>query len=163
VRFAVEDRIVIDCAAALHNRVFHLIVLDNGGASNSMERPGRSQAPPAGNGYHAMSRDGLKFERGADVKLASSRNRWLGNVQGDGGELVFFGTGPGPWPVLSADGNSWQTVGKPISAPGADPGAVKLRDGSWLLVVTSPPRPGTPGSRNRREGPPAEPMRGAPR
>jgi len=150
VRFAVEGRIVIDCAAALHNGVIHLIVPDNGGAEDFMTRPQRGQEPPGGNGYHAVSRDGLKFERVADVNLSSMRNRWLGNLQSDSGRLVFFGTGPGPWPVTSKDGVTWEADADPVRAPGADPGAVKLRDGSWLLVVTGPPRPGTPGSRNRR-------------
>jgi len=98
----------------------------------------RRERPPAGNGYHATSRDGLKFERAADVKLAGE-NRWLGNVQSDGGQLVFFGSGPGPWPVTSADGVTWKPASSSVRVPGADPGAVKLRDGSWLLLGTSPP------------------------
>jgi hypothetical protein len=28
------------------------------------------------------------------------------------------------------------------SVPGADPGAVKLKDGGWLLAITGPPRDG---------------------
>jgi hypothetical protein len=152
VRFAVEGRIVIDCAAALHHGMFHLIVPDNGDAPDFTERPRRGQEPPGGNGYHAVSRDGLKFERAADVKLSSTRSRWLGNLQSDGDRLVFFGTGPGTWPATSKDGNSWQPAENPVAVPGADPGAVKLRDGSWLLVVTGPPRPGTSGARKRRGG-----------
>ncbi|MEK7674522.1 MAG: hypothetical protein AAB676_01640 [Verrucomicrobiota bacterium] len=152
VRFAVEGRIVIDCAAALHNGVFHLIVPENGGAEDFMTRPQRGQPPRSGTGYHAVSRDGLKFERVADVTLVS-RDRWLGNMQSDGGRLVFFGTGPGPWPVTSADGVAWEREVNPVRVPGADPGAVKLRDGSWLVVVTGPPRPGTAGALQRRPTP----------
>jgi hypothetical protein len=157
VRFALEGRIVIDCAAALHEGAFHLIVPDNGTASEFTDRPRRGQPPTGGNGYHATSRDGLKFERVADVQLSSTRNRWLGNMQSEGGRLVFFGSGPGPWPVTSKDGKTWEPASEPVTVPGADPGAVKLRDGSWLLVVTGPPRPGTPSALRRRRdeaGPP---------
>src|SRR5262245_50851862 len=153
-RFALDGRVVIDCAVALHEGVFHLIVPDNGTAEE-MGRGQRGGQPPKGaSGYHAVSRDGLSFERGADVTV-EPRNRWLGNMQSDGTRLVFFGTGPGPWPLASGDGKTWSTAEGATSLPGADPGAVKLRDGSWLLLVTSAPRPGTPGA-GRRMPPPAE-------
>lgn len=49
-RFAVEGRAVIDCAAALHNGVFHLYAPDNGaGANPSAPRPEQEfqpQSPP---------------------------------------------------------------------------------------------------------------------
>lgn len=144
---------MIDCAAALHDGVFHLIVPDNGGAEDFATRPQGDRQPAGGNGYHVLSRDGLKFERVADVKLSSPRNRWLGNMQSVGERLVFFGTGPGPWPVTSQDGVTWEADANPVRVPGADPGAVKLRDGSWLLVLTGPPRPGTAGARQRRPPP----------
>ena len=149
VRFGIEGRVVIDCAVALHEGVFHLIVPDNGAAGDFMARPQRGQQPIGGSGYHAISKDGLKFERVADVKLSSTRDRWLGNMQRDAGKLVFFGTGPGPWPVTSTDGATWQTTTTTTRVPGADPGVVKLRDRSWLLLVTSPPRPGTPSAERR--------------
>jgi hypothetical protein len=151
VRFAVEGRLVIDCAVALHDGVFHLIVPDNGTAGDMMLGQQRREPPRGGSGYHAVSRDGLTFERVADIALPS-RNRWLGNMQSDRGRLVFFGTGGGPWPVTSADGASWEPDTNPVPAPGADPGAVRLRDDSWLLVVTGPPRPGTPSDRRRAPG-----------
>jgi hypothetical protein len=171
VRFSVEGRVVIDCAVALHEGVFHLIVPDNGEAEEFLRPPspvggeGRDEGagrpvrppprrePPGGNGYHALSRDGLKFERVADVKLPSSRNRWLGNLASDAGRLVFFGSGPGTWPVTSTDGKNWQPAESATRIPGADPGAVKLRDGSWLLLVTGEPRPGTPSARQRGDRP----------
>ena len=149
MRFAIEGRVVIDCAVALHEGVFHLLVPDNGSAGDFAQRPPRGEPPGGGTGYHALSRDGLAFERVADVTLDRA-NRWLGNLQSDGAWLVFFGTGPGPWPVTSADGVSWKTSENAARPPGADPGAVKLRDGAWLLLVTSPPRPGTPGAERMR-------------
>jgi hypothetical protein len=153
IRFNVDGRVVIDCAAALHDGLFHLIVPDNGTADDLAGGQERREPPPGGNGYHAISSDGLKFERVADVKLASGRDRWLGNMQSDGDSLVFFGTGPAPWPVSSKDGGRWETVSTSMRLPGADPGAVKLRDGSWLILVTGPPRPGTPGARQRADTP----------
>ena len=142
IRFEVEGRIVIDCAVALHDGVFHLIVPDNGTAEQMMNGQRRGERQPGGSGYQAISRDGLTFERIADVTM-NPRDHWLGNMQSDSGRLVFFGTGPGPWPVVSNDGKSWSAADSAASIPGADPGAVKLRDGSWLLLVTGPPRPGT--------------------
>ncbi len=147
-RFAIEGRVVIDCAVGLHDGVFHLIVPDNGAAEDFMSAPQRGRQPPGGNGYHAVSTNGLKFERVADVKLSSTRDRWLGNMQSEGGKLVFFGTGA-TWPVTSADGKTWESAADAFRLPGADPGAVKLRDGSWLLLVTSAPRPGTPTALQR--------------
>ena len=149
VRFAVEGRIVIDCAAALHEGMFHLIVPNSGAAQDFMGPARRGQQPRGGSGYHAISKDGLKFERVTDVNLPSTQDRWLGNMHSDGRQLVFFGTGPGPWPVTSKDGTSWQPASDSMRVPGADPGAVKLRDGSWLLAVTSAPRSGTPSARQR--------------
>jgi hypothetical protein len=157
-RFALEGRVVIDCAAALHEGVFHLLVPDNGGAEDFASRPRRGQPPPGGTGYHATSRDGLKFERVADVTLPE-RNRWLGNLQSDGGRLVFFGTGRGPWPFVSTDGKTWQRDTNAVPVPGADPGAVKLKDGSWLVAGTGPPRPGTASARQRPPRGPAPPER----
>ena len=154
VRFAVEGRIVIDCAVALHDGVFHMIVPDNATAEDFADRPERGQPARSGTGYHAVSRDGLVFERLADVKT-SGRGRWLGNLQSDSDHLVFFGSGePGVWSATSRAGEKWDLNASPIRVQGADPGAVKLKDGSWLIAVTGPPRSGTPIARSARdEGP----------
>lgn len=150
VRFAIEGRIVIDCAACLHDGTFHLIVPDNGTAAD-MRRSEQSHQPPrGGTGYHATSKDGLTFERAADVKLDGNIH-WLGNMQSDGTKMTFIGTGNGAppqstgqrrggiWMATSTDGITWTQVNTPL-IPGADPGAVKLADGSWLLVTTSETR-----------------------
>jgi len=150
VRFALEGRIVIDCAAALHNGVFHLIVPDNGTPAEMRANEQRREPPRGGSGYHAVSKDGLNFERVADVTMPG-QGRWLGNMQSDGGRLAFFGTGAGPWPVTSADGVKWEAGAGSSRVPGADPGAVKLKDGSWLVAVTGPPREGTASARSRRQ------------
>lgn len=152
VRFAVEGRPVIDCAAAVLDGVTHLYAPDNG---NRPPGPGR-QPPPAGAGYHATSKDGLTFTRQADVRIEEGRQRWLGGVLADGEVLRFFGTSDrGIWSATSKDGQAWKLDADFPRVPGADPGAVKLKDGSWLLVVTGPPRPGTPTAQQRgpRRGP----------
>ena len=159
VRFAVDGRVVIDCAAALHDGTFHLIVPDNGSAADMDAGRQRREPPQGGRGYHAVSSDGLRFERAADVMLPGNR-RWLGNMQSDGGRLVFFGTGGGGpgtpgglWIATSPDGASWAPDPRTLPVPCADPGAVKLRDGSWLVLGTGPPRAGTAGASRGRQMP----------
>jgi len=148
VRFSIDGRSVIDCAVVLHDGVFHLYAPDNGpGLPPGPRPPGPGGAapqppalPPPGIGYHATSVDGLRFSRGDDVRI-EGRRRWLGNAQSDAGRITFFGTGePGLWVATSPDGVTWQLDQAPIRLQGADPGAVRLRDGAWLVVATGPPR-----------------------
>ena len=145
LRFAIDGRIVIDCAAALQDGLFHLIVPDNGTAENLPRAGQAGPPPPAGKGYHAISRDGLKFERVEDVTI-DHNGRWLGNLQSEGGRLFFFGSGGGMgrsggiWLGSSADGKSWKVESASLGVPGADPGAIRLRDGSWLVAATGPMR-----------------------
>jgi hypothetical protein len=144
VRFAVEGRIVIDCAVALHQGSYHLFVPDNGTAQSfAGGQRQRSEPPPEGKAYHATSTDGLTFSRQEDVS-ADGQRRWLGNVQSDGETMRFFGTGgpTGIWSATSKDGKTWEFLPDQRAVMGADPGAVKLKDGSWLLAVTGPPRGG---------------------
>jgi hypothetical protein len=144
VRFAIDGRSVIDCAVVLHGGVFHLFAPDNGPGlpPGAPPRPGEPapRLPPPGTGYHATSADGLRFSRVDDVQVPG-RRRWLGNALSDGGALIFVGTGePGLWMATSADGRIWQIDPTIFRVPGADPGAVRRRDGSWLMVATGPPR-----------------------
>jgi hypothetical protein len=130
VRFAVSGEIVIDCAAVLHRGVFHLF---------APIQTGR------GSGYHAVSRDGLSFERVGDVFVPDVR--WLGAAVTDSSAIRFYGTSDrGLWTSASVDGASW-SVPSVITLQGADPGVVENADGSRLLLVTGPPRPGTPSAR----------------
>ncbi len=161
-RFEVDGRIVIDCAAVLHQGVFHLFVPDNGVGVNPSQRPANEPAanrPREGVGYHATSKDGLKFTRVDDVQI-EGRRRWLGNAQSDGKVITFYGTGEGLdkgggdrssrgfWMATSADGHDWKLVENP-SITGGDPGAVNTRDGGLLVVITTEPRHRTPGSQQR--------------
>ncbi|MSU25614.1 MAG: exo-alpha-sialidase [Opitutus sp.] len=75
-----------------------------------------------------------------------------GRPPGEPGNPPRPGGPGGIWVATSPDGAAWTLQEKFASVPGADPGAVALQDGSWLVVVTSPPRPGTP-SAQRRGGP----------
>lgn len=144
VRFTVPGRVVVDCAAALHEGVFHLVVPDNGTPAEFLERRRRGEPQPGGNGYHATSTDGLVFTRAADLPLSSTRDRWFGNLLSDGSQLLFFGSGPGPWPMTSADGKRWAPAVTSMRMPGVDPCAVRLRDDSWLVVATREPARGKP-------------------
>jgi hypothetical protein len=144
VRFTVPGRVVVDCAAALHEGVFHLVVPDNGTPAEFLERRRRGEPQPGGNGYHATSTDGLVFTRAADLPLSSTRDRWFGNLLSDGTQLLFFGSGPGPWPMTSADGKRWAPAVTSMRMPGVDPCAVRLRDDSWLVVATREPTRGKP-------------------
>jgi hypothetical protein len=139
VRFAIEGRIVIDCAACLHNGTFHLIVPDNGTAAD-MRREMENNQPPrsSSTGYHAISKDGLNFQRLSDLKLEGDV-RWLGNLQSDGTKMTFIGTGRGVWMATSTDGVRW-TPFKAPAVPGADPGAVQCADNTWLVITTGRPR-----------------------
>jgi hypothetical protein len=155
VRFDVEGRIVIDCAAVLHRGVFHLFVPDNGIGRNPSRRPADEPAanrPRPGVGYHATSRDGLNFTRAEDVTLPGNR-RWLGNAVSDGNQITFVGTGDpepgadgpgrgGPWMAVSPDGQAWKLASAP-PVNGGDPGVVRTKDGGWLVVITGEPQAGT--------------------
>lgn len=161
VRFGVEGRPVIDCAVVLHQGVCHLFAPDNGAGGppgrRRDSRPRLQDRPKNGAGYHATSKDGLNFTRVADVQIVG-RRRWLGNAQSDGQIITFFGTGePGVWIATSLDGQTWRLDETLPRIRGADPGAVKLKDGAWLFVVTGPPRTGTPSTRqSQRNAPPPE-------
>ncbi len=156
VRFGIAGRPVIDCAVVRHGDTFHLFAPDNG----TVGQPGAptGERAPDGVGYHATSSDGLTFERQRDVRI-EGRRHWLGNALSDGESIRFIGTGGpgGMWMARSADGQSWTLDREFSPVPGADPGAVRLKDGSWLVTVTGPPRVGTPSDRLRRPPPRSPP------
>ena len=157
MRFGVEGRAVIDCAVVLHRGVFHLFAPDNGvGHPANPERDGRSagERPREGVGYHATSKDGLKFERVTDVRV-EGRRRWLGDAKSDGETITFYGTGEGGvWTATSRDGAAWQLAAPISGVRAADPGTARLKDGSLLVVGTGPPRPGTLSAQKRPQNPP---------
>ncbi len=147
VRFAIDGRPVIDCAAVLHKGTYHLYAPDNGAGLDPLTGWVHSRVP-AGSGYHATSTDGLKFTRVDDVR-AGLRQRWLGNAQSDGTRITFFGTadpelpgGSGLWRATSADGQTWRMESTQVVF-GGDPGIAASKSNGWVMVITGPPKPGT--------------------
>jgi hypothetical protein len=137
--------------------VFHLFAPDNGAGHPA--DPGRDNRPQEERprdsvGYHATSKDGLKFERVADVRTGG-RRRWLGDAKSDGETITFYGTGEaGVWTATTGDGETWK-IGPPVAGVrAADPGTVKLKDGSLLIVGTGPPRAGTLSAQRGPKNPP---------
>jgi hypothetical protein len=92
-RFGVPDEGVVDCSAAKLGETWHLFT------------PAPRQAGVA---FHATSKDGLRFEKQADVTLPVEGS-WIGNLLNTGGGLRFFGSGRGGvWSAQSADGVRWE-------------------------------------------------------
>ena len=126
MRFGVDGENVVDCSVAKLGDTWHLyapVPRENGRA------------------YHAVSKDGLKFERQAEVSV-SGRASWIGNVIALDDGLRFFGSGGG-WSARSKDGSTWQREDG-SRANGGDPAPWRLQDGSYLLVVTGEPRDDAP-------------------
>jgi hypothetical protein len=147
VRFRVEGETVIDCAAARLGEEWHLF-------SPIQGRQGKA--------YHAVSRNGLEFERLPDLEL-DVRGSWLGCTLAVDGGLRFFGTGGRGWSATSADGRSWRldADGAGMASAryaGADPGVARARDGRYIMVATGNARGGGPGM----EGGPPPARRPAP-
>jgi hypothetical protein len=88
-----------------------------------------------GSGYHATSKDGLKFIRQDDVTVEADV-QWLGNVVNTGGSLRFFGSSRnGIWTATSGDGFHW-TLQKTPRMGGGDPGVAVLSNGGFLVIAT---------------------------
>lgn len=126
MRFGVEDgeRRAFDCAVARIGSTWHLYA----------PVPGRT-----GLGYHAVSEDGLKFKRVADVTVPGQRD-WLGNVIQHNNGLRFYGSGrEGGWVAFSKDGATWELEMRG-GQRGADPGVVQTKTGHYLRIYTGEPR-----------------------
>lgn len=118
VRFQVDHEWVIDCAVAKLGTTWHYFA------------PIQNQR---GKAYHAVSDDGLKFTRSADLSI-QARGSWLGCGLVVDGKLRFYGTGLS---AVSADGDSW-TIEENYRAVGADPGVVKTAAGEFIMIATGP-------------------------
>lgn len=124
-RLAVDDEPVIDCAVARFGPTWHLF-------APIQKSPGKA--------YHAISDDGVKFKRVADVAREPNQ-RWLGAVVAVDGALHFYGTSDrGIWSARSADGATWSAPAPGhAEAPrvdGADPGIVFLPSGDAIVTAT---------------------------
>ncbi len=144
VRFRVEGEPVIDCAVGRLGDGWHLFAPVQG-------RQGAA--------YHAVSKEGLQFERQADVTL-DVRGSWLGCAVPVENGLRFYGTGRGGWSAFSSDGKTWRLDREAAWSLGADPGVARTRGGKYLMAATGELRPnagaGRPGER------PGEPPGGRP-
>ena len=81
-----------------------------------------------GDGYYAVSQDGVSFSRKKNVKNGKKGN-WLGNATVFKGKINFFGT---VWRAISNNGFDWNTG---MSTLGPDPAVVFLKNGSWFTVT----------------------------
>lgn len=125
VRLAVDGEPVIDCAVAKLGPAWHLFA--------PIQRGG-------GGAYHAVSDDGLRFTRVADL-ARSPNERWLGAAVAVDGAIHFYGTSDqGIWCARSSDGAAWSAPAPGHAAaprvPGADPGIVFLPDGDAIVTAT---------------------------
>jgi len=124
-RFAVEGEPAIDCAVVRFGAAWHLVC--------PIQRGG-------GKAYHAVSDDGLKFTRVADLERAPNE-RWLGALVAVDGAIRFYGTSDrGIWCARSADGVSWSPLAPghadTVAVPGADPGVAFLPSGDFIVTAT---------------------------
>ncbi len=141
-RFGVQGERVIDCACCYHDGIFYYY-------SPVQQKDG--------SGYHAVSRDGLAFERLPDVKV-EGRRPWLGCVVSTPEGLRFYGTGEGGWTATSKDGATWE-LDKRTRTDGCDPGVAQGAAGRWLMVSTGPRNPNNedpPFDPRPKGGPPIE-------
>ncbi|MBI4618150.1 MAG: exo-alpha-sialidase [Planctomycetes bacterium] len=124
IRFSVEDGMVIDCAVVRTGSTFHYFAPVQGAD---------------GEGYHAVSEDGLQFRRLEDVRMPGRRT-WLGCAVLVNGRIRFYGTEKGAvWSAVSTDGLAWE-LEPGRRASGADPGVAPAGEGRWLMVSTGPLR-----------------------
>ena len=124
-RLEVEGEAVIDCAVARIGPTWHLF-------APHQTSPGKA--------YHAISEDGVKFARVADISR-DANERWLGAVVAVDGALHFFGTSDrGIWSARSADGKTWSDPAPGHAAApkvaGADPGIAFLANGDAIVTAT---------------------------
>lgn len=63
------------------------------------------------------------------------KNSWEGSLLLNGAQLVFYGTGRGPWPIVSSDsGITWNVSSTPSNTPSNDPSVIPFNSG--LLVAS---------------------------
>jgi len=125
MRFTVEDENIVDCAVAHIGDRWHIYC---------------PVPRHDGNAYHAVSEDGLAFQRTNDLSVPGT-GQWIGNVIVVGDKLRFYGSGRGGiWLATSKDGLQWVLSGR-TGMMGGDPGVVRTASGRYLMIVTGGLRP----------------------
>jgi hypothetical protein len=125
LRFGVENEKAVDPSVLRFGNAWHLYSPKDG---------------PEPDGYHAVSDDGLTFRRMDDVRVPV-RGSWIGNLLSDREDLFFYGSGSRRgWLARSADGAKWELLTAELGV-GGDPAPIKLKDGTYRVIATGPPRP----------------------
>lgn len=115
VQLAVEA-MLLDPAVVYFEGVWHHYTVNHGG-------PGS---------LHSTSTTGLDFELQDPIEF---QHQFLGAGLVDNGKLRFYGSANGVFLAESTEGSSYTMVKEGV-VDGADPGIVKLPDGSYLILYT---------------------------
>ncbi len=120
-RLSVPERNVIDPAAWKLGETWHLTA--------PVGRPDEGA-------YHAVSRDGLRFTRVAEIASVNRAN-WTGNLVDAEGGMRFYGSShDGLWWADSPDGFRW-TRPRSMDVSGGDPTVVRNTAGEWLIIYVN--------------------------
>lgn len=130
-RYSVSNKMVIDSTAGKLGDTWHMI--------------GSFDSPEAqGSGYHATSKDGLKFVKAAYINFGKD-NICIGNILVLSKTFRFYGSGFKIWWTSSKNGNQWSN---PVNTnvEGGDPAIVKLPNSEYLMIYVGlpekkPPQP----------------------
>jgi len=113
-------RSTVDCAVLLWNGRWHLV---------------SPVGAPQEGAYHAVSDDGLAFQRLPDIPGSPSVT-WIGNLVAVAAEMRFYGSSSqGVWHASTPDGVAWSAPVFLSGVRGGDPAVVEAEPGRWLMVV----------------------------
>lgn len=115
------DEIILDPAVVKFNGIWHHYTVKHGTELTN--------TPNNSTNVHSISETGLDFELADDIELDMEM---LGEVIADGDGLRFYN---GPKSAFSTDGYNW-VIDEGERVRGADPGVVKLPDGSYIMIYT---------------------------
>lgn len=88
---------------------------------------------PLSGAYHAVSADGLHFQRVADIPSVNREN-WTGNLVGYGRGMRFYGGGrDGIWWSYTEDGRTW-TSPTTAGIAGGDPTVLRTGAGDYIII-----------------------------
>lgn len=117
------EEIILDPAVVYFDGMWHHYTVKHGQSFESDPDSDKTSV-------HSISEDGLDFELVDDITLDM---QFLGDVIEDDGGLRFYN---GRQSAFSTDGYNW-TLDDGERVNGADPGIVKLEDGSYIMIYTA--------------------------